>query len=283
MSQTTTCPNCGASTSGNFCSSCGAALAGRHCTQCGSSLVPGARFCNECGAGVGASPDPTPPPPPATPTSGAARSAGGRGPAPRGPSGAEPTGGSSSLGWWVAGAMMVLIMVVLALPILRPEEPAAPAAGAAAGGMPTATTDISSMTPMEAADALYNRVMRAASADDTAQVQMFLPMAIDAHVLAEPLTADGAFHLSSLQRMGARNEEALQTAQQALEADPDHLLLLYSGAMAAQALGQDQVAREYAARMLEAWDREIGSAKEEYESHSGMMADIRAFAEANGG
>jgi tetratricopeptide (TPR) repeat protein len=178
--------------------------------------------------------------------------------------------------------MMVLLMVILALPILRPEESAGPPAGAGAAGMPAATTDISSMTPMQAADALYNRVMRAASANDTAQVQMFLPMAIDAHELAQPLTADGAFHLSSLQRMAARNEEALQTARLALEADPDHLLLLYSGGVAAEALGQEDVVREYATRMLEAWDREIGSAKEEYESHSGMMSDIRAFAEANG-
>ena len=144
--------------------------------------------------------------------------------------------------------------------------------------------------------------------------------------LAQPLTADAAFHLSSLQRMAARNEAALQTAREALEADPDHLLLLYSGGEAAQALGQEDVAAEYAGRMLEAWDREIGSAKAGYEGitldltrivpttcggggvrrfalsdplwedgdrnhvpnkpskyYSGMMADVRAFAEANGG
>ena len=177
---------------------------------------------------------------------------------------------------------MVLVMVVLALPILRPEETVPPTAGTT-GAVPRATTDISNMTPIQAADALYDRVMRAASAEDSAQVQMFLPMAIDAHELARPLTADAAFHLSSLQRMAARNEAALQTAREALEADPDHLLLLYSGGEAAQALGQEDVAAEYAGRMLEAWDREIGSAKAEYEMHSGMMADVRAFAEANGG
>jgi tetratricopeptide (TPR) repeat protein len=180
--------------------------------------------------------------------------------------------------------MMVLLLTILALPILRQEQPAAPMqSGGAAGGVPAATTDISNMSPIEAANRLYNRVMQAASNNDSAQVQMFLPMAIDAHEMAKPLSADAAFHLSSLQRMGLRNDEALTSAQEALESDPNHLLLLYTGGEAAKALGRDDVAREYAARMLQFWDEEMSSGKQEYDLHSGMMEDVRNFAEANAG
>lgn len=177
---------------------------------------------------------------------------------------------------------MVVLVMILALPILRPEEPARP--GVAAGGAPAAAvTDISNMTPGEAASRLYDRVMRAASANDTAQVQMFLPMAIDAHEMAKPFSSDEAFHLSSLQRMAMRNDEALASAQEALTLDPNHLLLLYTAGEAARAAGREDVAGEFANQLLEVWDEEMASGKEEYQMHQGMMDDIRAFAESGGG
>ncbi len=186
------------------------------------------------------------------------------------------------MGWWAAAAMMVLLLMILALPILRPEEPARPAV--AGGGVPpAATTDISNMSPGEAASRLYDRVMRAASANDTAQVQMFLPMAIDAHGMAAPLSSDEAFHLSSLQRMALRNEDALASAQEALVLEPNHLLLLYTAGEAARAAGQTELATEFANRLLEVWDEEMASGREEYDLHGGMMDDIRAFAESGGG
>lgn len=185
------------------------------------------------------------------------------------------------MGWWAAGAMMVVLVMILALPILRPEEPARPVVG---GGAPSAaTTDISNMSPGEAASRLYDRVMRAASANDTAQVQMFLPMAIDAHEMAKPFSSDEAFHLSSLQRMALRNDEALASAQEALTLDPNHLLLLYTAGEAARAAGQTELATEFANQLLEVWDEEMASGKEEYDLHGGMMDDIRAFAESGGG
>ena len=186
------------------------------------------------------------------------------------------------MGWWVAGAMMFLLLVILALPILRPEEPARPV-GVGGGAPAAATTDISNMSPGEAASRLYNRVMQAASGNDTAQVQMFLPMAIDAHEMAKPLTSDEAFHLSSLQRMALRNEDALASAQEALVLEPNHLLLLYTAGEAARASGQMELAAGFANKMLEVWDEETALAREEYGMHQGMMEDVRAFAESGGG
>ena len=58
------------------------------------------------------------------------------------------------------------------------------AAGPLAG---PAGVDLSSMTPREAADRLFNRVMTAVAADDSTEVVSFLPMAIRSLELAEPL------------------------------------------------------------------------------------------------
>ena len=186
------------------------------------------------------------------------------------------------MGWWVAGAMMFLLLVILALPILRPEEPARPV-GVGGGAPAAATTDISNMSPGEAASRLYNRVMQAAAGNETAQVQMFLPRAIDAHEMAKPLNSDEAFHLSSLQRMALRNEDALASAQEALVLEPNHLLLLYTAGEAARASGQMELAAGFANKMLEVWDEETALAREEYGMHQGMMEDVRAFAESGGG
>lgn len=285
MSKSITCPACGASSSGNFCSSCGASLGGRHCTQCGSTLESGARFCNECGAPVGAAvprPSSSAPGPASRPAARSGASAASARPRGGGAQGTGEPGQGGKAGWWAAGAMMVLLVMILVLPILSPDEPTGPAVGGGAVP-PAATTDISNMTPGEAASRLYNRVMQSASNNDTAQVQMFLPMAIDAHEMAKPLSPDEAFHLSSLQRMALRNAEALASAQEALADVPNHLLLLYTAGEAARASGQTELAREFADRLLDVWDEEMALGREEYAMHQGMMEDIRAFAESGGG
>lgn len=292
-SETIECPRCGRESGGNFCSHCGGALGGVHCNQCGSKAEPGARFCNECGAPIAAA-------------AGRGAAGVGAGRVAAGPgtgAGATARGGAWSAAageddggnqtaWWVAGGLfLALILAVVIPPIQRAQEDAAgagagqnaPFAGGGAGGAAVpgvASTDISSMTPIQAADRLYERVMLAASAGDSAQVQMFLPMSIAAYERAQPLNADGLFHLSVLQRTALQAEDALTTAEEALAAHPDHLLNLAAAAGAAADLGRDERARELYGRMLEVWDAEMAKELEEYEAHANMLPDLRAEAEA---
>ena len=80
------------------------------------------------------------------------------------------------------------------------------------------------MTPREAADRLFNRVMTAVSVDDSTEAGMFLPMAIAAFELAEPLDTDGKFHLVLLHLTGQFNAKALEGAEEILLEHPNHLL-----------------------------------------------------------
>ncbi len=95
------CPSCGAATEGGrFCSNCGAALEKPECPGCGHKPPAGARFCNQCGAAMGGS----------------------------------ATGGSTLPGaqgnqvaWWMAGALLLGLILVIAYPVYGPGRPAVPA------------------------------------------------------------------------------------------------------------------------------------------------------------
>ena len=144
------CPSCGSGAEGGrFCANCGAALGTPKCASCGHESPAGARFCNQCGNAMGAS------------STGAHASASGAG---------------NQVAWWMAGALLLGLILVIAYPVYGPgRQASAPpiAAGPAAGpvsGPAGSPPDLSSMTPREAADRLFNRVMTAVSTNDDAEV-----------------------------------------------------------------------------------------------------------------
>lgn len=261
MTPSKTCPKCGSAASGNFCGNCGTSLKARHCTQCGASLQAGARFCTQCGAGSGGG-------------GGASRKAAGSGAA----AGADGGGGSGdpNVAWWFAGGLLVLLILVVAWPILRPDQVApVPTQAPATGG---ALPDLNSMTPLEAANRLFDRVMQSAAAGDSTQVRQFVPMAIQAYEGARPLDVHGLFDLSTLQRTGGDFAGALATADEGLAVNPDHLLLLYAAAQAAEELGDGDTARAHYQHLLDVWDAEMASGNLDYQAHGDMLPSARADA-----
>jgi hypothetical protein len=138
------------------------------------------------------------------------------------------------------------------------------------------------MTPREAADRLFNRVMTAVAADDSTEVVSFLPMAIRALELAEPLDTDGKFHLVLLRLTGRFNAEALDGAEEILSEQPNHLLGLAMAGDASLALGDSSAARMYYGRWLDAYETETGKDLLEYRDHSPMFPEMQVTAEALG-
>lgn len=256
------CPRCGAATTGNFCSSCGSSLAAVTCPSCGSTPAPGARFCNKCGAGLAAD----------------------AGVASAGV--AVRAGGDTSVAWWIAGGTLVALITLAAWPVIHPSapEPAAAVAPFAQGGAETPSQsdgtppDLSKMTPREAADRLYDRVMTAVSTSDEATVERFLPMALSAYDMAQPLDADGWYHLSVLQRANADFKSSLATAQDALKTNADHLLLVAAQAEAAEGLGDTTAAKKYWQHFLDIFDKQRSMGLEEYTAHEGVLESSRAHA-----
>ena len=247
------CSQCGAAAAGNFCSSCGAALTALSCPACGHTPATGARFCTRCGASL----------------AGEGGSGATQAPDDSGSQTAVVPGGGSSVAWWIAGGSLVALIMLAAWPVIRPGGPVV------GGGAPP---DLSSMTPREAADRLYDRVMNAVSMSDEATVQGFLPMALAAYDLAQPLDADGLYHLSVLQRAGADFTASLATAEEGLESNRDHLLLLAASGEAAEGLAEEATARERWQRFLDVYDKQRSMGLEEYTAHEGILEASRNHA-----
>jgi hypothetical protein len=263
------CPECGERSAGNFCQSCGASLGGRFCNQCGAALAEGAKFCNQCGEGV----------------AGGGRSRGGRTSAAHREAAVSVVGGQN-LPWWIAGVAMFALIVFLGVRMVSPAGNAAPAgqpqpvAPFAGGGGTGTPPDLSQMTPRQAADRLFDRVMTYVSASDSGQAQAFLPMALGAYERAQPLDHDGMFHLSLLNRVAGNFEEALANAQQVLADDPNHVLALMAAAEASAELGRMEEAADFYRHILDVLDAEVARALPEYEAHQVLMQSVRNDAEA---
>ena len=261
------CTQCGQAGDGSFCGGCGSTLVPIDCPSCSTENPQGRRFCGGCGSPLQRAP---------------------QNPAAAG-AGISQDGRAA---WYMAGALLVVLLSVGGWSLLSDGN----AAGAPSAGFPAAqpgalgpapNIDLTAMTPREAADRLFNRVMGALAQRDTMEVINFLPMAIDAYEIARPLDLDGLFHLSLLQRAGMRYEEALATAQEALDEDPDHLLNLSAAAEAARELGLDDLAAQYFSHVLEVWeDERARTDRPEYDEHApllpSILTDATEFTEGRG-
>jgi hypothetical protein len=294
------CPRCEAEAEGLFCGMCGAAVQERRCLACTAPVRPGNRFCSQCGAeqgaaapgagegdagvsdprapsegvvasGVGPTPSHRPPPPAAVSP----------------PAAVVPEPSESRARWWIAGGAVVLAIIFLAVPYVwtgwtegggGERVPMGPQGTAPALG-PAPNVDLSSMTPREAADRLFNRVMAALTDGNDAEVQSFLPMAIDAYQLVPDLDADGHFHLSLLQHARGDYGGALRTAETVLETNPDHLLNRYAAGEAAREMGDDELAAEHFTHLLAVFEEESARDLPEYREHESFLPTIRQMAE----
>jgi hypothetical protein len=257
------CPSCGTESNGRFCPECGAPLADAQCAKCSAPLLPGARYCTQCG----------------TP----ARSA---------------IGGNT--GWYVAAGVLVVMIALVWILTAKDrgaavagndqgaESPFAAAPGApdgAAGGAPAGADPGSGSpppltgTPREQADRLFNRIMSERESGDTARARFFLPMGIQAYRNAGDLDPDGLYHLALLQTSAGLTADAIATAQQLLATNPNHLLALGAAGEAAEEAGDTAAARAFYERYLRAYPAEKTKSSAEYLDHAKVLPQYETAAQ----
>lgn len=235
------------------------------CNQCGAKISIGVRFCNQCGAAQSDA------------------GSGGGGAAGHRAAAAAAVGGSNAP-WWIAGIAMLGLILVVGVTMVNPEGPAVPAGGMppAAGGNPAAgqsSVDLASMSPREAADRLFDRVMRTISAGDTAGAMAFQPMAVQAYQGAEPLDLDGLFHQALLEHL-ADPRAALATTERILAQEPDHVLALGEAAQAALDMGDPDRAEEFFRHLVRVYDAQLARNLAEYDGHRNIMVEMKSTADA---
>ncbi|HVO35547.1 MAG TPA: zinc ribbon domain-containing protein [Gemmatimonadales bacterium] len=250
MPPTQKCPSCGAQTSGKFCSECGAPLGEATCGKCGAKNPARAKFCGECG----------------TPLAGAGRR----------PNAAQPTPRGDRLAWYVAGIAVVGLLVVIVITVGR--KSAAPAAVSGPG--PASAIDLSTMTPRQQADMLFNKIMTLHEAGKTDSVNFFAPMALGAYAnLGSDLDADARLHLGLIELATGQNAAAAAQGDTIVRGARTHLFgWLLKGQAALQA-GDSAAARRALRSYLQNYQSERAKNLPEYAEHTTMLQEARDEAE----
>ena len=244
------CPSCGAQTSGKFCAECGALLGEITCSHCGAKLPARAKFCGECGTVVAGS---------------------GR----RLPVSALPTPRGDRLAWYVAGVAVLGLLVVIVITVGRKSAPAAQS-----GSAPASALDLSTMSPREQADRLFNKVMTLHEAGKADSVSFFAPMALGAYAnLGSNLDADSRLHLGLIELATGQNDAAAAQGDTIVRLSRTHLFgWLLKGQAALQA--RDSAAARRALRSyLQNYPSERARNLPEYAEHSSMLQEARDEAE----
>jgi len=147
--------------------------------------------------------------------------------------------------------------------------------------VPGQPPDLSSMTPREAADRLFNRVMAAGENGDSAEALRFTPMALQAYDNLGTLDNDARYHVALLHLTAGDTKSARVQVDQLRKAVPKHLLgFMLEHEIAERNGKQDSVARTYKT-FLAAYDAEIAMGRGEYQDHMNTIEGFRKAAQTS--
>ena len=183
----------------------------------------------------------------------------------------------------VAAVLGIVAATVMAMLVIDADRRAAPPtvrSTAAAPPQSAAAIDLSTMTPREAADRLFNRVMGASERGDVSEATRFAPMAVQAYARVAELDADAHYHLGLLYLQlkdvdGTRGQIA-ELKQQV----PQHLLAYVLGHEVAVRTGDQPAAAQIATEFAAAYEVEIAAARPEYEAHRVSIEHLRSVGAA---
>jgi len=228
------------------------------CPVCGAVLPGRAKFCAECGTTLKAAA------------------------APVAPAGSAATT-NQILPWFIAGVCVLAVFAMVIIIAVRRPEPAAgnqsnaPFAQGAPG--PTGTTDLSSMTPREAADRLYNRISTASENGDSGQVNFFAPMALQAYAQVTPIDIDARLHIGMIELAVGNAAGAQAQADTIQRQSANHLFASVLRARAAQQTDNTIALRQAYQQLLANWTSEQAKNLPEYNDHKSVLDQLRAAAQ----
>ena len=128
--------------------------------------------------------------------------------------------------------------------------------------------DISTLSPEERADRLYNRVMILNTQGKTDSVLFFAPMAINAYQMLAPLDADRRYDLGRIAEVAGALPLARGQADSILATQPNNLLGLILAARVATLTGDSTARRTFERRLLASESAERKRQLPEYSRHA---------------
>lgn len=232
----------------------------KFCTHCGAAIAGGSHFCANCGRAV----------------DDARITVSGN---------AGPAVNLATLAPWLALACVILLATGYFIGSRGPQRLGSTTgiATPSGDGAIVVAPDISSLSPEERVDRLFNRVMALAAAGKMDSVQFFAPMAINALAALMPLDAHRRYDLGLIQLTAGDAPSARAQADTILAANPSHLLGLSLGMRVAVAQNRTADARRLAARLAAAAPSERAKRLPEYNDHAPDIADALKEAETQRG
>lgn len=215
---------------------------GSKCPSCQTALHPDAKFCHECGALAGDQRD------------------------------------ARRRDWKNIPPVVVLIVIVAVgaglilvfgnFATKQNDLPSSPRSDVISSSRQSEQpVDLSTMTPREAADRLFNRVMAADERGETAQAMQFAPMALLAYRRVDRPDADAHYHIGLINLLLGNLDEVRKQIENLKRDSADHLLGLALAIRVAKRVGDGKSASDILARFAAAYDAEIRRRKPEYEAH----------------
>jgi hypothetical protein len=139
--------------------------------------------------------------------------------------------------------------------------------------------DISSLTPAERAERLYDRIMGAAERGRADTVRFFMPMALQAYAALGELNTDQRYDLGRLAEVAGDARIAGAQADTILRANPQHLLGLVLASRAARLRSDEAASLRYLERLARADAPERAKQLPEYLLHQNdidiALAELR--------
>lgn len=188
---------------------------------------------------------------------------------------------------WAALGIAALALVVALVALFdraRDDVSPAPMRFSQSLSIPFTSTaqppDLSRMSPREAADRLFNRVMAASENGNNAEVLQFTPMALQAYDKLGTLDNDARYHVALLHLTANDSKSARMQIDLLRKTAPRHLLAFLLEHQIAELSGkQDNVVRIFK-DFLAAYDAEIAAGRPEYQDHLSSIERFRTAARA---
>lgn len=183
------------------------------------------------------------------------------------------------IGWVALVVGAVVLGVVLAMAWSGAPD-ASPPPAAMSGAGDASTIDLSTMTPRQRFDRLYDRVMRSSEGGDDAAVAQFAPMALAAYAQLDQVDADARYHAAMIRMHTGDPTGAAALGDSIRIADSSHLFsYIVHGTLARQRNDQARM-REEQVGFLRHYESEMAAKREEYKLHTFILDQFVSEARA---
>jgi hypothetical protein len=190
---------------------------------------------------------------------------------------------SDRTAWIIAGVLCVALVGGIAYKVSSStSQPAVPDMANTGVSTGERAPDISSMSPRERFDRLFNRIMQAAERGEAAEIERFTPMALGAYEQLDNRDVDARYHAAVIHLQSGGIPQARALADTILRESPGHLFGYIIRGTAAGMANDSAGQRRAQQGFLTHYPAQMAANRVEYLEHKPMVEEYKLEAEKAG-